>query len=142
MEIKKKLFFDVQPFDPNGGGINRGNECSITVGEYSINIPKGTYAKIGKPRYVEVGFNDSKRIFGIKTLGDKPTKFAIEVSGRKSTFAISRTSVCKKIDGLKPFDRKVNNLILSSGELDEESGYWLWDLDEGKISARRTRSEE
>ena len=133
MEISNMSFFGMTTFDPKTKNNSRG--ITLTVCEYSINIPQSTYKAIGKPKHFEIGFNDTKHFFGLKPVQNS-TKFSIPVTGAKGGPSISKASVCEKIASLKPFDRKKENLILSGGSFDKESGYWLFDLDDGYTLAR------
>lgn len=125
MEMKTMNLFGITPFEaPKRRNIQT---VQLTVNESSITIPIKSYEKFGRPQFVEVGFNDEKKFFGLKPC-PTVTKYSIEVCSTK-THQISRIAIIEKIHSLRPWDRRFYNLILDKGQFDEESGYWLFDLD-------------
>ena len=138
MEIHNMSFFGITPFDAPKVSRN-GNTVSVTVCRDQIVIPSYAYMKFGKPEWVEVGFNEDKKIFAIRPVKQQ-TKYAIEIKGRtkKNGSQITRKAVCDKIVSLVNFDAENQNLILNHGSLDTESGYWLFDLDGGRLVDKRS----
>lgn len=128
MEIQNMTFFGIEPFDARQGGVNRNpNTVSVTVSIDQITIPNYTYQKFGEPKHIEVGFNDSKRIFAIKPVS-KETKYSIAVNLSSSQQVIKK-SITTKIHQLHEWDWAKYNIVLKDGNFDSESGYWLFDLD-------------
>lgn len=139
MEMKNMTFFEMKPFEANKRRNRYAHGISCTICENSVCINKETYEAFGKPDYVEIGFNESKRFFGIRPVGEE-TKYSVPVSKCNHSYMICRTVICEKIEDLLPFARKKNNLILERGNLDTESGYWLFDIDSGLIVPRGKRN--
>ena len=125
MEMKTMSLFGITPFEaPKRKNIQ---SVQLTVSDQSITIPNKAFEKFGNPKYVEVGFNDEKKFFGLKPC-QAETKYSIEVCSTK-VHQISRIAIIEKIQTLRPWDKRFYNLILDKGQFDEESGYWLFDLD-------------
>ena len=136
MEIQNMTFFGIEPFEaPKTRTSSKNPSVSVTVSKDRITIPNGTFDKFGKPAQVEVGFNDTKRFFAIKAV-ERPTKYSIEISGVEN-HQITRKVISDKIYTLHPWDRDNFNIVLDLGQHDEESGYWLFDLDCAKLSPCR-----
>ena len=138
MKMTNLTFFGMDQFDPNNGMRNRYDDITITVTEQTLSIPTNTFKAIGNPEQVEIFFNDSKKFFGIRGV-DGQTKFSVPCSVSNNSVSVNRTVICKKIDSLRNFDRKQNNLILRSGQFDDESKCWIFDLDAGEIIKRGKR---
>ena len=138
MEMKTMSLFGITPFEaPKRRNIQ---SVQLTVNDSGITIPNRAYEKFGEPQYVEVGFNDEKRFFGIKPCPTM-TKFSIEV-GATSVHQIARVAVIEKIHSLRPWDKRFYNLILDKGQFDEDSGYWLFDLDNCQEVSRKSRNRK
>lgn len=140
MEISNMSFFEITPFDPQGGQKNRANGISLTICENAINIPLQTFEVIGAPKYVEVGFNRRAHIFAVKPVA-VATKISVTVTGSEHSKAIGRVDICKEIEKLRNYGRKTNNLLLNDGWFDEVSGYYMFDLDKGQIVVRSFRGK-
>lgn len=138
MEMKPMSLFGITPYEaPKRRNIPT---VQVTVCKHEIIIPNLAYEKFGKPQFVEVGFNEEKRFFGIKPCTVE-TKYAVEVIGdAKSSHRISRVAIVEKIRSLRPWDARRYNLILDKGEFDEQSGYWLFDLDACQEVSCKTRN--
>ena len=145
MGIKNMTFFGITPMNCESRRNRRS--LSLTVSEYEIFIPISTYRAFGEPKFVKVGYNDQNKIFGVKPLCE-PSKYSIEVCGIRRTKsdklspAIARQAIIEKMTKLRKWDRQKNNLILVDGEFDEESGYWIFDIDTGIIAPRKIRKGE
>lgn len=136
MEIQNMTFFGIEPFDARQGGVNRNpNTVSVTVSIDQITIPNYTYQKFGFPKFVEIGFNERKNIFAIRPV-EKETKYSIEVNLSGSQQIIKKT-VTNKIHDLTGWNWENTNLVLTGGNFDSESGYWLFDLDSGQTVEKR-----
>lgn len=117
MEIQNMTFFGIEPFDARQGGVNRNpNTVSVTVSIDQITIPNYTYQKFGEPKHIEVGFNDSKRIFAIKPVS-KETKYSIAVNLSSSQQVIKK-SITTKIHQLHEWDWAKYNIVLKDGNFD------------------------
>ena len=137
MEMKRMSFFDMKPFDPGEGRTREYKMFAVTVTKHTVNINTKLHVAMGEPKYVEVAFNE----FGIKPVAQE-TKYSIKLTSHSTHHkwnAISRTAVPEKIEELLPFGRESNNLIISDGQFDEESGYWIFDIDSGLIVKRVKR---
>ena len=137
MEMKTMSLFGITPFEaPKRRNIQT---VTVTVSDNAITIPNLAYEKFGRPQFVEVGFNDEKKFFGIRPLTEE-TKYAIEVNSTKS-HQISRMAIINKIHALRPWDKRIYNLVLDKGNYDNESGYWLFDLDASQEVTRLGRGK-
>lgn len=136
MDMKPMSLFGIEPFEVQ----KRRNTSTVqmTVRPYEIIIPMPTYERFGRPQFVEVGFNEDKRFFGIKPCKTE-TKFSIEILTKSTSRYIARVAIVDKIHSLRPWDMNSYNLILDKGEYDAQSGYWLFDLDACKEVSFKTR---
>ena len=136
MEIKTMNLFGIEPFEaPKRRNIQT---VQLTVNDSQIMIPNIAYEKFGKPKFAEVGFNDQKKFFALKPLQTE-TKYSVEI-GATTIHQIARTAIVKKIYSLRPWDMRFYNLILDKGQFDEDSGYWLFDLDMCQEVSRKNRN--
>ena len=126
MEINAMPLFGITPFEAKKMR-NDIKTIRMTVCKDQITIPVSVYKAFGCPKYVEVGFNDEKRFFGVRPCAE-PTKYSIEI-GESYSHPISRKALNDKIESLRPHNSKNCNLLLDKGQYDSESGYWLFDLD-------------
>lgn len=138
MEMKTMSLFGIQPFEaPKRKSVQ---SIQLTVSNQSITIPNKSFEKFGEPKFVEVGFNDEKKFFGIKPVQTE-TKFSIDVQST-TVHQISRIAIVEKINSLRPWDMRFYNLILDKGQFDDESGYWLFDLDLAQEVTRTRRNRK
>lgn len=138
MEMKTMNLFGITPFEaPKRKNIQT---IQLTVNASSITIPNKSYEKFGRPQFVEVGFNDEKKFFGLKPCPTE-TKFSIEIK-ETSVHQISRMAIIEKIHSLRPWDRRFYNLILDKGNYDADSGYWFFDLDACQEVSRNRRNRK
>lgn len=140
MEMKRMTTFDMKPFNAKPLYRKHANGLSVTVSENTVILASDTYQALNEPEYVEVGFNEEMRIFGIRK-SEEGSKYAIKLAGYGNTYQIPRTIIVRKIEDILPFNRKKYNLILENGELDSESGYYLFDIDKGLIVPRKARKQ-
>ncbi len=136
MEIQNMTFFGIEPFDASRSGNNRNPATvSVTVSFDQITIPNYTFERFGSPRFVEVGFNAQRHIFALKPV-EKETKYSVEINLSGSQ-QIIRKSISDRIHELRGWDWQNSNLILKNGNYDSDTGYWLFDLDDGEEIAKR-----
>ena len=138
MEMKPMPLFGITPFE----AVRRKSVVSvqITVNADGMTFNQNTYEKFGRPKFIEVGFNDEKRFFGVRPLNE-PTKYSIEFVGSTSK-QIFRREIVDKIKSLHPWNSDIYNLILDKGQFDENSVYWLFDLDASQEATRIRRSRK
>ena len=127
-------------FDPNGKkSIAEQNDITLTIGRNSITIHKATFNFLGKPEFVEFGYDDKKALFGIRPANEQ-TNNAVKVNfnSKRATTSIDKTSVIEMIEAIKNFERKDNNLILNNPSLNAQ-GFYCFDLNKGTIVRRERR---
>ena len=137
MEISNMSFFGIEPFEAPKHRNFKPAAVRLTVSDTVIVIPVDVYKKFGSPKFAEVGFNTEKKFFAIRPTDGK-SKYSIPLTFSHGA-QISSKVISDKICELHPWDRSKKNLILDHGNLDPESGYWLFDLDCAVEAERRMK---